>query len=322
MLDNIITVGKSVDSSNPLLDYISVAKLGKTKSVLSILIEGDAYNGIIPEDKKSNVTDIIKYLYSKGSSNGADKTPASLITETEKTFNKKILKWFERYGNKNELFSQIYNVLQTNSEKIINDIETKRKNIPKDQSQNVLLTIKLKQGNEEIFIGQNPQVIEILKSQFETTEKDNDNSDVFECIFCGDSGPVIPDKLKISDIFSFCTFDKKGFLYDFDLTNKNKQLPACNNCYMNLKRGKEWLDKYTLFNFEGYKYYLVPSIHNHLQNQQLLQDFIKMAEFHESAKNEKQIITRYETGLMQEEKDSFGNDGRNSIHSYIRIFIC
>ena len=89
---------------------------------------------------------------------------------------------------------------------------------------------------------------------------------------------MIPGKLKISDIFSFSTFDKKGFLYNFDESNKNKQIPTCKDCYINLKRGKEWLDRYTYFNFEGYKYYLIPSINDYSQNQSTFKYFIKLAE--------------------------------------------
>lgn len=223
MLENIITLGTSLDSTDSILDYISAAKLGKTKSILSILIENNKYLGIVHEDKKSHISDIIKYLYSAGPSNGADKTPASLITEAEKTFNKKILKWFEVHGDEDELLSQIHKTLIANTDRIIKDIEKEKGNIPKEQSQNILLTIKIKEGNEETFIGQNSKVIEILKSQFENDPIDINQPLILQCLFCGQMNEVIPDKLKISDIFSFCTFDKKGFLYGFDIVNKNNQ---------------------------------------------------------------------------------------------------
>ncbi|MGE5633731.1 MAG: TM1802 family CRISPR-associated protein [Deltaproteobacteria bacterium] len=102
MLENIITLGNSLESSNVILNYISIAKLGKTKSILAIVVDANdnSYVGINHEDKKSNVSDIIKYLYSAGPSNGADKTPTSLITEPDRTFNKKILKWFEIHKKK------------------------------------------------------------------------------------------------------------------------------------------------------------------------------------------------------------------------------
>ena len=66
MLENIITLGNSLESSDAILNYISVAKLGKTKSILAIVVDGDnnSYVGINHEDKKSNVSDTIKYLYS------------------------------------------------------------------------------------------------------------------------------------------------------------------------------------------------------------------------------------------------------------------
>ena len=56
MLENIITLGNSLDSSDTILNYISIAKLGKTKSILAIVIDDNSYQGITHEDKKSNVS--------------------------------------------------------------------------------------------------------------------------------------------------------------------------------------------------------------------------------------------------------------------------
>ena len=318
MLENIITLGNSLESSDAILNYISVAKLGKTKSILAIVVDGDnnSYVGINHEDKKSNVSDTIKYLYSAGPSNGADKTPTSLITEPDKTFNKKILKWFEKHKNKDILLDKIHEILISNADQIIKDIQKEKENIPKERDQNVLLTIKIKEENSERFIGQNNKVIEILKSQFESDIKTDITSPIIlQCLFCNQNKEMIPGKLKISDIFSFSTFDKKGFLYNFDESNKNKQIPTCKDCYINLKRGKEWLDRYTYFNFEGYKYYLIPSINDYSQNQSTFKYFIKLAEKYQSAKTKKkQQNLQYENGLMQEEEDlleSMVKDGFN-----------
>ncbi len=219
MLENIITLGNSLESSDAILNYISVAKLGKTKSILAIVVDGDnnSYVGINHEDKKSNVSDTIKYLYSAGPSNGADKTPTSLITEPDKTFNKKILKWFEKHKNKDILLDKIHEYLISNADQIIKDIQKEKENIPKERDQNVLLTIKIKEENSERFIGQNNKVIEILKSQFESdTNTDTISPIILQCLFCNQNKEMMPGKLKISDIFSFSTFDKKGFLYNFD----------------------------------------------------------------------------------------------------------
>ncbi|MGE5633730.1 MAG: TM1802 family CRISPR-associated protein, partial [Deltaproteobacteria bacterium] len=202
------------------------------------------------------------------------------------------------------LLDKIHEILISNADRIIQDIQKEKENIPKERNQNVLLTIKIRKENSEMFIGQNKKVIEILKSQFVSDiNTDTISPRILQCLFCNKNKESMPEKLKISDIFSFSTFDKKGFLYNFDESNKNKQTPMCNDCYINLKRGKEWLDKYTYFNFEGYKYYLIPSINDYFQNQSTFKYFIKIAEKYQSAKSEKKQNLQYENGLMQEEED-------------------
>lgn len=127
MLENIITLGNSLESSDTILNYISIAKLGKTKSILAIVVDDNSYQGITHEDKKSNVSEIRKYLYSAGPSNGADKTPTSLITVPHKTFNKKILKWFDMHKNKDILLDKIHKILISNTDQIIKDIQKEKK---------------------------------------------------------------------------------------------------------------------------------------------------------------------------------------------------
>ena len=82
--------------------------------------------------------EIRKYLYSAGPSNGADKSPASLITVPHKTFNKKILKWFETHKNKDILLDKIYEILISNTDQIIKDIQKEKKIFQRSGIENVL----------------------------------------------------------------------------------------------------------------------------------------------------------------------------------------
>src|SRR5436190_16044509 len=101
MLEAVAVLGKSIKSKkDSLIDYLSIAKLKKTKIILSIVIEHNRYVGIDTDEKKNDTDEnkeyfFEKYLYSSGSANGPDRTPASLITEPEKTFNRKILRWVD-----------------------------------------------------------------------------------------------------------------------------------------------------------------------------------------------------------------------------------
>jgi CRISPR-associated protein Csh1 len=69
------------------------------------------------------------YLYRKGSTNGSDITPTSKIASNnikdvlEKTWDKKIFKWFKDNKDKNETFNKLYNEIVKSKDKIKEDIE-------------------------------------------------------------------------------------------------------------------------------------------------------------------------------------------------------
>lgn len=58
--------------------------------------------------------------------------------------------------------------------------------------------------------------------------------------------------------FSFFTVDKKGFAPQFLQEDSWKQLPICENCAVSLVAGREFLDKYLLKRFYGYRFYVIP----------------------------------------------------------------
>lgn len=301
MLEAVRTLGAAIKpskGSSALTGCLSRAKLGKTKYVLGIIIEKGRYKRISEDQYIPGSAE--KYLYSAGSSNGPDRTPASLITETEKTYRKKILAWFNKYGIEDKELHAIGEVLQNKSEEIIDGLKSKFNDIPKQERGNILLTIKT--GDDE-FIGEREAVRKILLSKFQRGGGVSGT-----CLFCGDTKPLIVNagklfKSPISDIFSFSTFDKKGFVYAFDKSNIRKRIPVCTDCYQQLKRGKDWLDSYAYFNFEGYKYYILPDVNEQTGNK-LLSEFINYAEHHAERQRGKRKDggLQYKEYLMQEEE--------------------
>lgn len=135
------------------MELSAVCELGKKRKkeiinnggdVLELFIENPndngAYNTVleITLDKNFNykcinITEfkkdfIIKYLYKKGATNGADYTPTAKVTTPEKTFNNKILKCFsdtikgyKKHSEINEI-KEIYKSLEKNAKAILKDI--------------------------------------------------------------------------------------------------------------------------------------------------------------------------------------------------------
>ena len=108
-------------ASSSLQDFLSIAKVKKIRIVLGIVIKDASYFGITIEEKIDEK--IEKYLYSAGSANGPDKTPASIITIPERTFQNKILRWFDRFAASDTGLITIREILMSNKDVIIADMK-------------------------------------------------------------------------------------------------------------------------------------------------------------------------------------------------------
>lgn len=110
MLDALYKLGKLyIEKEN--LDEIDIL-LDNKKIGAVVLVEFNEdndgnikYNKVYQEDYDSK--NKVKYLYKKGSSRGTDITPSCLITELDKTFNNKFVKWFNNNKDKNILFEKL-----------------------------------------------------------------------------------------------------------------------------------------------------------------------------------------------------------------------
>ena len=103
-----------------------------TKNILFIRIEKNngKYEYKDVELEEFSKDKLNKYLYRKGSSNGSDLSPTSMITEIEKTFIKqKTLKWFRPFlkiKRKNQelvFLSEVGNCLMENKDTILIDLK-------------------------------------------------------------------------------------------------------------------------------------------------------------------------------------------------------
>jgi len=246
--------GKSIDE--PLNILLDNPANKNTKGVLFILLSdedgGFKYCGIDIEEYSRDK--LVKYLYKKGTPNGTDVTPTSMITEIEKTFNIKILNWFKKYcsdkNNKNEMVKNIYYCIEGNKEKVLQDLKEKF------TIENNVISFKINEkylGDYEIF--GNILISNASENYYRKFGKVSKSENKI-CSVC---------KKKTKEVygfvstFNFYTVDKIGFVSGgFQQRNSWKNYPVCLNCAFTLEEGKKYLEKNLNFNFYGFRYLLIP----------------------------------------------------------------
>jgi len=245
---------KSTD--DPLKILIDNPVNKDTKNILFILLDDKdgefKYRGIEIEEYSKDKLE--KYLYKKGAPNGTDITPTSMITETEKTFNIKILNWFKNYNsdknNKNEMVQNIYFCVKENKEKILQDLKEK------SAKENNILSFKINGkylGELEIF--RNILVNNALENYYKKFGKVSKSENKL-CSVCKKKNEEV---YGFVSTFNFYTVDKPGFVSGgFQQKKSWKNYPVCLNCALTLKEGKKYLKDNLNFNFYGFRYLLIP----------------------------------------------------------------
>ena len=217
-----------------------------------------SYDKIIQEEYDENKK--IKYLYKKGSSNGADITPSCLVVEPEKTFNKKFLRWFNQNSTKNELFADLNKSISFSKEKILDDLINIYKDINVGNS-NVLLTLTITDNSLINYIGDYEEFKEILKeNSFEKFYKKGNKQIKGEstCFLCEEHKEVY-GLVSNSIGFAFSTPEKVGNVPNNLIENQWKQLPICGNCALYLAAGKKFVEKFLNFREFGLSYFVIPN---------------------------------------------------------------
>ncbi|RKD25346.1 CRISPR-associated protein Csh1 [Caminicella sporogenes DSM 14501] len=231
---------------------------GTYNTVLEITLNKDFdYIGInIAEFRKDF---ILKYLYKKGATNGADYTPTARLTTPEKTFNKKILKCLEdtikeyKGHSEKDMIKKLLDTLKDNQEKIINDIKGSI-----NSKNKYILTVKY----DEKYIGEFEIFKEKVKNQaiksYYLIDKKESKGKNKKCSICKKEKEEVFGN---ANIFKFYTVDKKGYVAGgFKKLDSWKNFPVCEDCAINLELGKKYLDENLKFKFQGRDFYLIPKL--------------------------------------------------------------
>lgn len=267
MLNSMYEIGKfwidkdKIDTISILLDSNN---LKNSKSVIFIDFNKNENN--VTFDKVSlesyDSDKSLNYFYKKGSSRGTNISPTSLITEVEKTFNNKFIKWFKDYEKKNELISDIYNEIENNKEFILSEINRIYSSLETENKNNVILSIRFIDVDDFHYINEYEVFKEILLSK--ATDKyyklgSKKSMGISKCYLCDEEKEVygnVPSALKLT----FGTGDKPGNTPNFSFENQWKQSSICSDCALTLEAGKKYVEKYLKFSEYRLNYYIIPKI--------------------------------------------------------------
>lgn len=216
-----------------------------------------SYNKVFQEDYDSQ--NKVKYLYKKGSSRGTDITPSCLITELDKTFNNKFIKWFENNKDNSEIFHKIYLEIKNNESLIYSQLDELIKSVS-IKGANILLSIVINKHDEIKYLNDFSEFKQILLDdslkKYYGGKKNIKGTG--SCCLCNQNKEVYGLVANASG-FKFSTVDKVGNVPGFLEKNQWKLLPICSDCALYLDAGAKFVDGYLNFSEFGLQYYVIPN---------------------------------------------------------------
>jgi CRISPR-associated protein Csh1 len=231
------------------------------------------------------------YLYRKGSTNGSDITPTSKIASNnikdvlEKTWKKKIFKWFEDNKGKNEIFNKLYNEIVKSENKIKGDIEKTLRDITLSKT-SLIITVKL----DDKFIGEIEEFKKFMVEDVLSVEDKPSFSKEGVCSVCGERKDEV---FTTSEIYTFYTLDKECYIASgFERKNAWKNFPICKECFLKIELGKKTIEEDLSFKFSGLSYYLIPKILINPQDQAVedILDIIKKSKDKKDFKDNEELV--------------------------------
>ena len=279
---------------------------GTYKHILGIRVNknenGFGYAGIeLEEYSKSKIK---QYLYKQGDPNGTDLTPTSRITDIDKTFSNKTIKWFANITKENqiifideeiEFLNRLNDCLKSNTDAILSDLTIKYNTL--DKKDRSIITFLIYSPDKK-YIGDFPVFRRILIKMTSNgyyqkygTESKSTNR---VCSVC---------RKKSDEVFGFVgtfdyTVDKPGFVSGgFNQSLAWKNYPVCLKCALTLEEGKKYIHENSNFKFYGFNYYIIPK----LLNQNKTKEIYKILE--EFKEKDPKFETKYIRLLDDNEKE-------------------
>lgn len=254
-----------------------------------------------------------KYLYKQGASNGTDLSPTSRITEPEKTFNNKILRWFKKTIQNKDLeldedeitfISGLSECLEQNKDTILSELSNKTNDFAK-KNENGILTLIINCDGDK-YVGDFLVFKKILVHDFSLnlyyspTYKIHSISQNQVCSVCKRKSEEV---YGLVSTYTFYNVDKPGFVSGgFDRKDSWKNYPVCLKCAIALEAGKQYLDDFLKYKSYGFNYYAIPKLFQPGENQEIY----KLLEEYRKEINDGKIKIKKEYGnlLSDTEEDA------------------
>ena len=272
------------------------------------------FNKIDYQEHSTNLKSKLLYKRGKGS-NGPDLTPTSKVTELEKTFKKKIMKWFESNKNYDSLddtekyfLTSIETEFKEKSDEILLQLKEKSESI---DNNGFVLSISFLENGKQKFIG---DIDFFAKFITEKSKVDYKYSKTFNrysfsenklCSICKTNQPEI---FGYFTSLKFYNVDKSGMVTGgFDQSKSWKNYPVCLNCALNIELGMKMMEQNFLFNFYGLRYYLIPKFTNETDRDEIIETILEYKTNPKITDSDRIRITNAENevfDLLQEQKNN------------------
>ena len=303
--------GKSTDDEDVQLELFiqDPASTPDYKHVLSIMLNkednGFEFGGIRLEQYTNQK--LHQYIYRRGSSgNGSDLSPTSRITDITKTFDNKILRWFNNNLNENanleiddiSFLKDLRECLVGDKDIIISELSLKIKSFAKDDKGIVTLLINGK------YVGEYPifKKLFIKKSisDFYNKYSSISISEDKVCSVCRKDNKTV---YGFVSTFNSYSLNKIGFVSGFDRSLAWKNYPVCHECALILEKGKKYLQEFLDYRLYGTNYYIIPKILIPNKNRESYEIFDILEKFKEETEGNIKIEKGHQRLLSHDEKE-------------------
>lgn len=242
-----------------------------------------------------------KLLYKKGSSRGTNLSPTTIITELNKSYKNKFVKWFSN-NKKDEFISLIYDEIDNHVDDIKDSILSTLVNneLSNDKGKikgnnKVLLSIRIKEDDKFNYLSDYPifgniVIDQVNEKYYRSGSKKIEGNGI--CYLCDNEKELyglVPSSIGLT----FATADKVGSIPGLNIKNQWKQAGICQDCALYLTVGKNFIEENMNLSEFDLHYYAIPKfLVNPSENFDEIYDFI------EDNKNKK-----YEDELVSEEDE-------------------
>lgn len=241
------------------------AKVGY-KRVLVVVLKEETGEYSYSHVEMQGLKDYQYYLYKGKKGNVTDATPTSKITEIEKTFNKKFIRWFDKYNEypiseeDKQALKKMGKAIKDKKDRILADLKEKHSQL--EPGENGIITLGLEQNGELKYLNDNQIFRNVLLNNTSTKFSNRYGVEsIGKNAVCSICRKVKNEVYGFGIPWQFHTFDKPGFVAGgFNVVDSWKDTPVCQDCASNLELGKKHIEDHLDFSFYGFRYLLVPKL--------------------------------------------------------------